>query len=271
MAKLPIAHPPTPFGVTPLERARRRAPVRWPFAVVALAWGLVLLAMATGLRYLVDHHWLLEESGMSFLVALAVFVACWQVMTASMMLPSSLPAMVMMTLAARRQRRGHVALVLFVAGFAAVWTAFAVAAFTGDSFIHRAVDRWPWLAAHSFLIGAATLTLAGLFHLTPLRARYLGACRRHVGLFVHHYSAGTGTAWWLGLRYGGYSLGCCWALMLVMFGLGVGGLLWMAALAGVMWLEQVATDGKGVTTCVAIALLLLAVVWVVHPTVAGAV
>lgn len=246
-------------------RSPRRAPARWPYVVVALAWGIALLGTLTGQRYLLDHHWLLEESGLPFVAALLVFIVCWQVMIAGMMLPSSLPVTLMMTRAARRQPRSRTVLALFVIGYAAVWTAFAVIAFTGDSFIHRAVDNWPWLAANSFLIGAGTFTLAGLFQLSSWKERYLTACRRHLGFFVRYYRAGIGPAWRLGLRHGLYSLGCCWALMLVMFGIGIGGLGWMAALAVVMWLEQEAPKGRFVAAAVGIVLFALAVLWVVNP------
>ena len=254
-----------PFQAAGASRVPRRAPVVWPYVVVALAWGLALLGTLTGQRYLLDHHWLLEESGLPFVAALLVFVVCWQVMIAGMMLPSSLPVTLLLTHAARRQPRTRSVLALFVIGYAAVWTIFAVVAFTGDSFVHRAVDNWSWLAANSFLIGAGTFTLAGLFQLSPWKERYLTACRRHLGFFVRYYRPGARSAWRLGLRHGLYSLGCCWALMLVMFGIGIGGLGWMAALAVVMWAEQLATRSRLAAAAVGVILLALAVVWVVNP------
>lgn len=252
------------------SRALRRAPARWPYVVVALAWGVALLGTLTGQRYLLDHHWLLEESGLPFVVALLVFVACWQVMIAGMMLPASLPVMRMMTNAARRQSRTRAVLALFISGYGAVWTAFAVVAFIGDSFIHRAVDHWPWLAAHSVLIGAGTFTLAAVFQLSPWKARSLAACRHHVGFFLRYYRPGARPAWRLGLRHGLRSLSCCWALMLVMFGIGVGGLGWMAAFAAVMWVEQTAPRGRFAAVSVGVALLALAVLWTVSPASATA-
>lgn len=254
-----------PFRAAGASREPRRAPAAWPYVVAALAWGLTFFGTLTGQRYLLDHHWLLEESGLPFVVALLVFVACWQVMIAGMMLPSSLPVMLLMTRAARRQPRGRSVLTLFVIGYAAVWTAFAVVAFTGDSFVHRAVDSWPWLAANSFVIGAGTFTLAGLFQLSPWKERYLTACRRHLGFFVRYYQPGARSAWRLGLRHGVLSLGCCWALMLVMFGVGVGGLGWMAALTAMMWVEQAAPRSRLAAAAVGAILLSLAVVWVVNP------
>jgi predicted metal-binding membrane protein len=175
-----------------------------------------------------------------------------------------------MTYAARQRRRTAVTIALFVAAYAAVWTAFAVAAFFGDILVHWLVEHWSGLAENSYLIGAGTLALAGLFQFSSLKARRLMACRRRIGMFVRHYRAGTGSAWRLGLRYGLNSLISCWALMLVMFGVGMGGLAWMAALAGMMWVEQMAPNGRVAAVWVGVALLFLAGAWVAAPLPAAA-
>jgi predicted metal-binding membrane protein len=246
-------------------KARRRAPVRWPWVVAALAWGVALLATLLRLRFLIDHHWLIEASGLPWLLASLVFLACWQVMTLAMMLPSSIQMMTMMTYAARKQSRIFTIIGAFVAGYAAVWTAFALVAFAGDTFIHRAVDSWPWLAEHYYLIGAATFTIAGVFQFTPLKERCLAACRSPLSFFVRYYRAGIAPAWRLGLRHGLFCLGCCWALMLVMFGVGIGSLAWMAALAGVMTIEKAVPGGRWIGPLVGIAMLALAALWLAHP------
>jgi predicted metal-binding membrane protein len=245
--------------------APRRAPVRWPWVVTALAWGVALVATLLHLRFLLDHHWLIEASGLPWLAALIVFLACWQVMTVAMMLPSSLPMIRLMTYAARQQERTAKVTSAFLTGYAAVWTAFALAAFTGDTLIHRAVDHSHWLAAHSYLIGTATFALAGAVQFTPLTERCLSACRSPLGFFSRYYRAGVGGAWRLGLRHGLFCLGCCWALMLVMFGVGIGSLVWMAALAGVMTIEKAVPGGRRIVPLVGVALLLLAGLWLLHP------
>jgi predicted metal-binding membrane protein len=245
--------------------ARRRAPVRWPWVVGAAAWGMALLAALLHLRFLIDHHWLIEESGLPWLVAAVVFLACWQVMTLAMMLPSSMPMVHLMTYAARKQPRPLRIIGAFLAGYAAIWTAFALVAFSGDTFIHRMVDSWPWLAEHYYLIGAATFTLAGVFQFTPLKERCLRACRSPLSFFVRYYRSGAASAWRLGLRHGGFCLGCCWALMLVMFGVGIGSLAWMAALAGVMTIEKAVPGGRHIGPFVGMALLLLGALWLAQP------
>ena len=128
----------------------RRAPILWPWVLVAAAWTLAGLAVLTNQSYLINHHYLLEESHLPVLVALVVFLACWQVMTVGMMLPSSMPMVYMIVHAGRRQRRPYAVAGVFLAGYAVVWTSFAVVAFLADTQIHWLAHHWA-LARHEFL------------------------------------------------------------------------------------------------------------------------
>jgi predicted metal-binding membrane protein len=258
------------LAATNTRAARRRAPVRWPWLLVAVAWAVALLATATHARFLIDHQWLIERSRLPWLLAALIFLACWQVMTVAMMLPSSMPLLYVLTYAARKKRGPHTTLALFLAGYAAVWTAFAGAAFVGDTGIHQLVNAWPWLAEHWYVIGMTTLALAGLYQFSPLKERCLTACRSPLDFFTRYYREGVGPAWRLGLRHGFCCVGCCWTLMLVMFGVGVGSLVWMAGLTGVMVVEKAVPGGKRFTPFAGIALLLLAILWFVQPAWLGA-
>src|SRR5437763_1771518 len=96
------------------------------------AWTVALLAELTHQSYLIDHYYLLEESHLPILIALAVFLACWQVMTVGIMLPSSMPILYIVVHASRRQKYTRRIQVAFMAGYALVWTLFGVAAFRGE-------------------------------------------------------------------------------------------------------------------------------------------
>jgi predicted metal-binding membrane protein len=243
-----------------------RAPVLWPWILVIVAWTVALVAALTNQNSLIDHHYLLEESHLSRLTALVVFLACWQVMTVAMMLPSSLPMVSMLVHASRQQQHPRAIQAAFLAGYALVWTAFALITFVGDMQIHWLVRYWFWLDTHSWAIGMATFAVAGVFQFTPLKKRCLEQCRSPLSFCVRYYRKGVGAAWRLGLRHGMICLGSCWALMLVMFGLGVGSLVWMAVLAGVMVVEKTFPGGQRLRPVIGIVLLLLAVLWFVHPT-----
>ncbi len=246
-------------------RERRRALVLWPWALVATAWTLAVLAVLTNQSELINHHYLLEESHLPVLVALVVFLACWQVMTMGMMLPSSMPMVNMIVYAGRQQRRPLAVPAAFLAAYAVVWTAFALVAFLGDTRIHWLVDHWFWLYMHSWVIGTATFAIAGVFQFTPLKTRCLKQCRSPFSFFVRYYRQGIGPAWRLGLRHGLFCLGCCWALMLVMFGIGVNSLLSMALLTGVMVIEKAYPGGQRLSPLIGIVLLGLAALWLAHP------
>ncbi len=242
-----------------------RAPVLWPWILVIVAWTVALVAVLTNQNYLIDHHYLLEESHLPRLIALVVFLACWQVMTVAMMLPSSMPMVSMIVHAGRQQRRPQAVPAAFLAGYAVVWTAFALVAFVGDTQIHWLVHHWFWLDTHSWVIGATTFAVAGVFQFTPLKGRCLKQCRSPLSFCVCYYRKGVGAAWRLGLRHGMFCLGSCWALMLVMFGLGVGSLVWMAMLAGVLVVEKTFPGGQRLRPVIGIILLGLSALWLAHP------
>ncbi|HEY6407920.1 MAG TPA: DUF2182 domain-containing protein, partial [Ktedonobacteraceae bacterium] len=176
----------------------RRAVVLWPWLLIALAWGVLLLATLAHQTFLLDHHYLLQASGLPWLAALEVFLLCWQLMTVAMMLPSSLPMVHLVVYAARRQARPIAVPLAFLAGYAVIWTGFALGAFVGDTGIHRLVALWPWLALHAWLIGAVTFCVAGLFQFSALKGRCLDMCRAPLGFFLHDYRKGVSPAWQLG-------------------------------------------------------------------------
>lgn len=239
----------------------------WPWLLVGSAWMAAIIATLSGWRVLIDHHYLLEESGLPWTVGALVFLVGWQVMLVAMMASSGVLIMPGMTTGWTIGRYSRRTFVLFFAGYDSVWTVFGLLAFTGDTQLHRLVDAWPWLVAHSFVIGASTLAIAGIFQFTPWKAAYLARCQA-----LHDSFSGiTGTrlAWSEGMRHGVTSVGCCWALMLVMFGIGVGDLGWMVALTVVMTSESAISDdrrSRHIRQVIGVMLLLLAALWLAHPT-----
>jgi len=184
---------------------------------------------------------------------------------AAMMLPSSLPLIWLFEAASRSQE--HVVRVrrAFLAGYAAVWTGFGALAFLGDDGVHHTVDAVPWLSERPWLIGGSVLALAGAFQFSDLKDRCLSKCRHPAPYLLAHYRRGAGAAFRLGSGHGIFCLGCCWALMLVMFAAGVAVLWWMAALTAVMVYEKTGRHGRALTPVVGIALVALATVAFAHP------
>ena len=133
---------------------------------------------------------------------------------------------------------------LFVLGYLTAWVGFGVLAYAADLFVHRAVDASPFLASHTGLIGGGVLVLAGLYQLTPLKRRCLRQCRSAVSFLMAYWRDGWLGAWQMGAHHGIFCVGCCWALMLVMFGLGMVQLAWMLGLAALMFVEKVVRGGE---------------------------
>ncbi|HEX2755689.1 MAG TPA: DUF2182 domain-containing protein [Candidatus Limnocylindrales bacterium] len=189
-------------------------------------------------------------------MAISLFLGGWLVMVAAMMLPASLPTIRQIEGVAAAFTRPRRVPASFLVAFAAVWALFGLAAFLGDMVVHHVVDTTPWLGERPYLIEAAILALAGLYQFAPLKRRTLGECR-DPGALVSAAALARGAAR-LGLRHGLACLGTSWALMLVMFGEGFGGLGWMVVLTAVMVDETTGRRGHRTATVAGIVLLIAA-------------
>ena len=192
-----------------------------------------------------------------YLVFLLVFVFGWTLMTVAMMLPTSLPLVTLFRRLTRR-RSDRLALVgLLIAGYLGVWALFGGLAHLGDLLIHETVERSVWLGANSWIIGAGTITLAGIYQFTPLKYKCLDKCRAPLGFITEHWrgSHERSQAFRLGVHHGLFCLGCCWSLMLLMFVVGVGNLGWMLALGTVMAVEKNMPWGKKISTPLGVVLV----------------
>ncbi len=231
---------------------------------IAVAWAVCIWAELSGNAARFHHHTLYQSGRPYWLAALAILVA-WQFMTAAMMLPSSIGFIRTYALTAGRAPGFPLALSSFLGGYFAIWTAFAAAAFIGDMQLHRVTDQWPWLARHATLIPAGALALAALYQFTPLKDACLKACR-HPGIYLRrYYRRGAYNGLRLGFGHGLYCLGCCWALMLVMFAAGVAHLAWMGVLGAVMFVEKATPIGDRIVAPVGAALVLLAGIALLAP------
>ena len=176
--------------------------------------------------------------------SLVTAFAAWLVMAGAMMLPTVVPLVRLFVPVTARVPRPVATRLAFLGGYLAVWGGFAAVAMLGDSGVGgtRPVRTWP--VAPSELVLGVTLVVAGLFQFSRLKHACLTACRspwalplaalpprrpRRLGCWASATAS--------------LCLGCCWALMLIMFGAGVGSLLWMLALTGFMIVEKTAPYG----------------------------
>jgi predicted metal-binding membrane protein len=196
------------------------------WSIAAACWAATILLAETGGAALGHHDVVVGQSTLPWLVRIAAYLFVWTVMVGAMMLPTMVPmARLVAAVSARAPRPGRARSALAVS-YLAVWSGFGLAALTNDLGVHAAVDRWSWLEGHSGLILAATLAVAGAFQFSRLKDRCLTACRDPLSRLWRHYGRGALQAWRLGIRHALNCLGCCWALMLLMFGTGVGSAAW---------------------------------------------
>lgn len=226
-------------------------------SLIILAWlSLGLWGRSPYSPYL--HHEALEEVGFGREAGfLLIFVGGWTLMTVAMMLPTSLPLLELfqrMT-AARSDRVRLVTLV--VVGYLLVWAGFGFAAHLADLGLHQMVERVTVLDKNAWIFGSGVLLLAGGYQFTDLKYRCLEECRTPLSFVAAHWSGrGAGRdALRLGLDHGLFCVGCCWSLMLLMFLVGTGSLVWMLLLGMVMALEKNVSWGRHLSKPLGIALL----------------
>ena len=134
-----------------------------------------------------------------------------------------------------------------------------------DAVAHHVVDATPALSERPWLVAGGVLALAGAFQFSDLKDRCLSKCRHPGPYLLAHYRRGASGAFWLGFGHGVFCLGCCWALMLLMFAVGVAHVAWMAALAALMVYEKTGRHGHRVPRAAGVLLLVWGAVVLVHP------
>ena len=184
----------------------------------------------------------------------------WAVMMAAMMLPSAAPMLLAFAGVNRRRREsGHpfVPTAIFLGGYLLAWGGFSLAATLAQGGLHSAALLSPQmaLAGVSPILGGILLLAAGLFQWTPLKQACLHHCRTPMGFLTADWREGRGGALRMGLQHGGYCLGCCWALMGLLFVLGVMNLLWIFALSALVLAEKALPGGRWLGRLAGIGLL----------------
>jgi predicted metal-binding membrane protein len=225
------------------------------WAIAGACWVATVAAALLGLAAHGDHDAVLSGSALPWHWRLVAFLAVWTVMVGAMMLPSTVPMLELFWATSARQPRPQLARAAMLAPYLAGWLGFAGLALAGDAVVHRAVESWDWLAARPGLVLGGVLVLAGAFQFSDLKKACLTACRSPLSMLWQHYGRGARPAWMLGIRHALNCLGCCWALMLVMFATGTGSLLWMLLLTGLMVAEKTTSWGARLVAPAGVALM----------------
>jgi predicted metal-binding membrane protein len=182
--------------------------------------------------------------GLPFSAALPGAITMWVLMSIAMMLPTAAPAIdiyVRLTRRVEARRATHIA--GFAGGYLIAWSALAVAAGAAQAAVGSGLAAQAALVPAGYLSGGILL-LAGLYQITPVKQACLTLCRNPMAFFMSHWREDIGGALRMGLHHGAICIGCCWALMGLMFLSGAMNLAWMAGLGLLMLLEK-AAPGAG--------------------------
>jgi predicted metal-binding membrane protein len=248
-----------PAGAGRIDPAAGLTAARGRLGLVALLFALAVAAWWSTTERMSG----MDEGPGTPLGALGWFLGVWIVMMAAMMLPSVAPTVALYA-AMARQRRPHAPLV-FAAGYLLTWTVVGLVAYGAFEAVRSALG--PELAWHHAgrWVAGATLGVAAIYELTPLKHECLRRCRSPLGFLLGRRRDGLSGALEMGVRHGAWCVGCCWSLMASLFALGVMSIAWMGFVAALIALEKTLPWGSAVTWAPAAVLLALGVLLVAAP------
>lgn len=171
--------------------------------------------------------------------------AMWAVMMTAMMLPSASSLVLLYGVAARRSADGAAGRQTYAlaAGYLVVWTLFSLGATALQRALAALLFVSPMMEATSSRISATLLLIAGVYQVTPIKNACLRTCQSPLGFLMSRWRSGVSGAFRMGLEHGVYCVGCCWALMLLLFAGGVMNLTVIAALTAFVAFEKLAPLG----------------------------
>jgi len=198
-------------------------------------------------------------------IEFAYVFAMWAVMMIGMMTPSVAPMILIYARVGRQAvMSGHpfAASGWFASGYLIAWTGFSLAATSAQWVLDRAALLTPMMESANAVLGAIVLIAAGIYQWSPVKEACLFYCQAPLTFIMRHggFRPDARGALTLGLRHGLYCIGCCWALMLLLFVGGVMNVPWIAVLAGLVLLEKASPFGKLISR-IAGGVLVAAGIW----------
>lgn len=260
--------------MTVLERTLRRdralvvlglAAVLGPAWLYLVSASLDMYGAMTG-----PSAWMMRATWDAPFVALVC--AMWAVMMVGMMLPSAAPAILIYARVARSGEspgRPVLRAYLFAAGYLVVWIGFSLAATVLQDLLAARALVTPMMESATPYFGSGLLVLAGAYQWSGWKRACVRHCRGPVMFLAHHWRPGVYGALRMGVQHGLYCVGCCWALMLLLFAGGVMSLTWIAGLSLFVLFEKTSPFGETGDRVVGTVILAAAAGLVVHALRAG--
>jgi predicted metal-binding membrane protein len=221
-------------------------------------WWIVVMArdmygpMTGASAWMMTPHWDAPH--------LALLWAMWAVMMIGMMLPSAAPMILLAGGAEGNERTPARQTYLLALGYVVVWAVFSIGATALQWALARLLVLTPMMEVSSPTAAAVFLVLAGIYQWTPLKRTCLSTCQSPLAFFMRTWRNGPWGAFRMGVEHGIHCVGCCWALMLLLFAGGVMNLTVIAALTAFVAFEKLAPFGVQ-SARVSGLLLIVAAAW----------
>ncbi len=195
------------------------------------------------------------------LFPLALYVVGWLLMTIAMMMPTITPLIAIFVTMTRDRSDCGTLISLLIFGYLLPWFAFGLAAHLVDMALHALAAGNAFLLVNGWVVGAVVIGLAGAFQFSELKYRCLDKCRTPFSFLNQHWrgAAARWQSFMLGVHPGVFCVGCCWAMMLLMFAVGAGSVGWMLAIGAVMAVEKNASWGRKLSAPLGASLLMTSI------------
>lgn len=240
-----------------LGRRDRVAALTSLILVVGLAW-LYLWREASRMSATMPMNLAGGEAPAWSVGAFVLTLLMWIVMMIGMMLPSAAPATLLYgRIAGGRSASGSVStsMLSFAGAYVVVWAVYSLAVSALQLELRSRGSLTTDMSSASVWLSSAVLIVAGVYQWTALKHACLARCRSPLGLFLMRWRAGRLGAFRMGLEHGIHCVGCCWALMLLLFVAGVMSLVWVAVIAGFVLVEKLLPHGRLVSRAAGAALV----------------
>lgn len=245
---------------TPMSRARTGIFVGL-LTLTALSWTFVVRSG----RGMNAHHGPTPTMGMNA----ALFLAVWVAMMIATMFPAVAPMVLMFARIGANKRtsgRAYVATWLFVSGYLLVWTALGVVAYVLALGAEAVAAHVEVVSDNAARIGGALIIGAGAYQFSRLKDRCLTQCRSPLAFVMQHWRDGRAGAVRMGVHHGWHCAGCCWALMAVLFPLGMMNIAALAAVTALVFAEKVLPNPGRLAHAAGVVLIAFGSAVLIDPT-----
>jgi predicted metal-binding membrane protein len=229
------------FTPSILERWRRRENLLPGLALIALAaagWAYVAYQAAS----MGSMRGVVGGMAMGGIEGIVPFLFGWTVMMVAMMVPATLPLILLYRhLAHKRLSPAHALMgtVILLVGYVAVWAIAGLPVFAYNMLYSAA-------GSLATVLPALLLIVGGVYQFTPLKRICHARCSSPLFFLLQNWRPGATGALRLGAIHGVDCLGCCAGLMAGLVALGMMNLAWMLTAAIIIFAEKTIPDSHRV-------------------------